>query len=82
MDTSAETILNTLENSPKMLLEKALKFDELQKKFDETRKKHNKRCYKYYFKNHEEIKVKRNEYAKKYYQQKKEKMAQETPQLQ
>jgi hypothetical protein len=80
MDTLAETILNTLENSPEMLLEKALKFDELQKKFDQARKKHNTRCYKYYFENHEEMKAKRKEYAKKYYQQKKEKLkAQEIP---
>lgn len=67
MPTSAETILNDLENSPEMLLEKA-------RKYDQARLKHNKRCYKYYFENHEEMKTKRKEYAKKYYQQQDEEM--------
>jgi len=44
---------------------------EIKRKYDEAKAKHNKRCYKYYFENHEALKEKRNEYAKKYYQQKK-----------
>ena len=45
---------------------------EIKRKYDASREKHNKRCYKYYFENHEALKEKRNQYAKKYYQQKKD----------
>tara|TARA_R110000868_G_scaffold270914_5_gene530384 strand:- start:672 stop:878 length:207 start_codon:yes stop_codon:yes gene_type:complete len=59
--------MDTLDNSAELLLEKA-------RKYDQAREKHNKRCYKYYFENHDEMKAKRKEYAKKYYQQKKERL--------
>lgn len=59
--------MDTLDNSAELLLEKA-------RKYDQAREKHNKRCYKYYFENHEELKAKRKQYAKKYYQQKKERL--------
>jgi hypothetical protein len=59
--------MDTLDNSAEVLLEKA-------RKYDQAREKHNARCYKYYFNNHEEMKAKRNEYAKKYYQQRKERL--------
>jgi len=47
---------------------------EIKRKYDASKEKHNKRCYKYYYENHDIIKAKRNEYAKKYYQQKKDRL--------
>lgn len=59
--------MDILDNTAELLLEKA-------RKYDKAREKHNQRCYKYYFENHDEMKAKRRDYAKKYYQQKKDKL--------